>query len=73
MLKNYVCKTLSQYCIPGCETLVGKTCNRKTPRNGVPLVQRLSENFSFAVRCYTDLVHILQGYASRQAIRSINR
>ena len=27
MLKDYVCKTLSQYCIPGYETLVGKTRN----------------------------------------------
>ena len=38
MLKDYVCKTLSQYCFPGCETLVGKTRNHltQTPHSGVP-------------------------------------
>ena len=38
MLKDYVYRTLSQYCFPGCETLVGKTRNHltQTPHNGVP-------------------------------------
>ena len=43
MLKDYICKTLSQYCIPGCEMLVGKTgtCNHKTK---IPPIQGISEN-----------------------------
>ena len=65
LLKNYVCKTLPHYCIPGCETLEGKTRNHytQTPNNGKPPVQRLSVNRFFAVR----LLHRPRTYITRSA------